>query len=99
MIAAYAIGALDDPVWQVVLKDGTDENFTLLRTPTLDGKQLHLEGILARVPAGYRLVPIHALAGIDFDKADGDDKPKDKDEKPKDKDEKPKDKGDNTKDK
>jgi hypothetical protein len=87
-ISSDDIGSLEDPVWQVALKDGTDENFTLLRKPTIDGQALDLEGILARVPAGYRLVPVHALAGIDFEKVDGDDKPKDKDEKAKDKEEK-----------
>jgi hypothetical protein len=80
-INSDAIGSLEDPVWQVVLKDGTDENFTLIRSPTLDGKKMTLEGILARVPAGYRIVPIHALAGVDFEKLDVEEKPKDKEEK------------------
>jgi hypothetical protein len=80
---ADSVGKTDDFVWQVTLKDGNEDNFTLLTEPTLDGKKLRLEGLLARVPGGYRLVPMHTLYELDFDptKATGDDKPKDKDEK------------------
>ena len=89
-----SVGKTEDFVWQVTLKDGTEDNFTLLTEPTIDNKKLQLEGLLARVPGGYRLVPTHTLYEVDFDpaKAGGDEKPKDKEDKPKDKDDKPKDK-------
>jgi hypothetical protein len=72
---ADAIGSLDDPVWGVTLKDGTEENFTLLRKPTIDGKGMQLEGLLAVVPGGYKLIPVHAMYELDFSaKADADEK-------------------------
>jgi hypothetical protein len=56
--------------WQVVLKDGNDENLSLLRDVTLGDKPAKLIGLLARVPAGYKLFPLHTLAEIRFDTTD-----------------------------
>jgi hypothetical protein len=56
--------------WQVVLKDGNDENLSLLRDVTLGDRPAKLIGILARVPAGYKLFPLHTLAEIRFDTTD-----------------------------
>ncbi len=58
-------GALET-VCEVDLKDGTSESLTVLTTPMLDGKEATLEGLLARVPAGYKLYPIHTIAEVEF---------------------------------
>jgi hypothetical protein len=61
--------------WQVILKDGNDENLSLLREVTLGDKPAELIGLLARVPAGYKLFPLHTLAEIKFDATEDDAKP------------------------
>jgi hypothetical protein len=48
----------------VVLKDGTSQTLTLLPTMPIDGKNAHLEGLLAAVPAGYKLFPIHTIGEL-----------------------------------
>jgi hypothetical protein len=53
--------------WQVILKDGNDENLSLLRTVKLDDKKAELIGLVGRVPAGYKLFPLHTIAEIKFD--------------------------------
>jgi hypothetical protein len=63
--------------WQVRLKDGTEEGWSLLRVIPLDGQDAQLEGFLGRVPAGYKLFPVPTIAEVVFDEADA--KP---DEKP-----------------
>jgi hypothetical protein len=55
--------------WTVTLKDGNEETFTLLDTGELDGKQAKLQGLLAKVPAGWKLFPLHCLGEIDFEVA------------------------------
>ena len=55
--------------WTVTLKDGNEETFTLLETGELDGKQAKLEGLLAKVPAGWKLFPLHCLGEVDFEEA------------------------------
>jgi hypothetical protein len=57
----------DDPVWQVTMKEGGEETLTPLLKPTLDGKPAVLEGLLGRVPAGYKLFPAHTIAEVLFD--------------------------------
>lgn len=53
--------------WQVTLKDGNEETFTLRPAGELDGVQVVFQGFLARVPAGYKLFPAHAVAEIEFE--------------------------------
>ena len=52
--------------WEVALKDGGEETLTLLTKPVLDGKPAALEGLLGRVPAGYKLFPVHTIAEVEF---------------------------------
>lgn len=51
--------------WSVKIKDGEEHTLSLL-THVPDDKQVQLEGLLGRVPAGYRLFPIGLIAEIDF---------------------------------
>ncbi len=60
----------EDKGWQVVMKDGNDENLSLMRKVTLDGKSADLVGLVARVPAGYKFFPLHTVAEIQFDSSD-----------------------------
>jgi hypothetical protein len=79
----------------VTLKDGNSDTLTLLKTITLDGKQATLAGLVGRVPAGYKLFPLHTFTEIQFDEykepkpEKKDDKPEKKDDKPEKKDDKP----------
>lgn len=59
----------DGMAFAVTMKDGNEETFTLLKTVTLDGKPATLEGLLGRVPAGYKLFPLHTLAEVQFEDA------------------------------
>jgi len=65
----------------VTLKDGNSDTLTLLKTITLDGKQATLAGVLGRVPAGYKLFPVHTFTEIQFDEYK-EPKPEKKDDKP-----------------
>jgi hypothetical protein len=56
--------------WQVLLKDGGDEALTLLRVIPLDGKEAQLEGLLGRVPGGYKLFPVLTVGEVVFDSTD-----------------------------
>jgi hypothetical protein len=56
--------------WQVTLKDGGDETLTLLETIPFEGKPARLLGLVGRVPAGYKLFPVSAIAEINFDAED-----------------------------
>jgi hypothetical protein len=62
-------GEGEDVVWMVSLKDGNEENLTLLTTIPLGGKEAVLEGLLGRVPGGYKLFPIHTIGEVEFDPA------------------------------
>ncbi len=73
----------------VTLKDGNSDTLTLLKTITLDGKQATLAGVLGRVPAGYKLFPVHTFTEIQFDEYK-EPKPEKKDDKPEKKDDKDK---------
>ena len=81
-ITCEMVGATSDWVWQVTLPD-EEKTLTLLNKPMIDGKTLELEGLLARVKVGYKLIPLHTIQEIDFDPArvEAEDKPKDKIEK------------------
>jgi hypothetical protein len=50
---------------------GEEQTLTLLPTVTLDGQPAALEGLVARVPAGYKLFPVHTITEVRF----GDKKP------------------------
>jgi hypothetical protein len=68
---------MDGPEWLVTMKDGEETTLTLLKTITLDDKEARLEGLLGRVPGGYRLFPVHTISEIQFD-AKPEAKPEDK---------------------
>ena len=51
--------------WEVTLPDGV-ETLTLITKPTLDGQPAVQEGLLGRVPAGYKLFPVHTVAEVEF---------------------------------
>ena len=55
--------------WTVTLKDGNEETFSLLEMGELEGKQAKLQGLLAKVPAGWKLFPLHCLGEVDFEEA------------------------------
>jgi hypothetical protein len=61
--------------WTVLLKDGTELTLSLLRTITHDGRTMHLEGMVGKAAAGYKLFPLHTFTEIQFDEVKGD-KPK-----------------------
>jgi hypothetical protein len=73
-------GTVGDLSWEVVLKAGDDETLTLLTQVMLDGQMAHLEGLVGRVPAGYRTFPLHLLQEVEFDlkKDEGEVKPEKK---------------------
>src|SRR5262249_41221506 len=52
--------------WGVTLKDGEEETLTLLPKGMIDDKEAVLGGLLGRVPAGYRRVPMDTIAGGQF---------------------------------
>ena len=56
-----------ETVWGLTLKSGDEEMLSLLPQVQLDGKDALLEGLLARVPAGYKLFPVHLMSEIEFD--------------------------------
>jgi len=65
----------DGAEFTVTLKDGAEETLTLLRDVMLDGKPARLEGLMGRVPAGYKLFPLHAVTEIQFDEMKEESKP------------------------
>jgi hypothetical protein len=68
-IVAAEGGDGEDKVWQVTLKDGNDEALTLLQVVQHEGKEMALEGLLGKVPAGYKLFPIHVIGEVEFEPA------------------------------
>jgi hypothetical protein len=58
----------------VTLKGGEEETFTLLKTVTLNDKPAVLEGLLGRVPAGYKLFPLHTITEVEFEEDKAGDK-------------------------
>ncbi|GIW79682.1 MAG: hypothetical protein KatS3mg105_1489 [Gemmatales bacterium] len=51
---------------EVIFADGEELSLTLLKTVTLDDQRLLLEGLLATVPAGYKLFPLHTVTTVQF---------------------------------
>ena len=69
------------PIWNVTLKNGDVETFTLLLRAPLDGKEAQLDGFVAKVPAGYRIIPVNnasLLQEIEFDTTKEAPKPEEK---------------------
>jgi hypothetical protein len=62
----------------VTLKDGQTDTLTLLKTGKLEDKDATLVGLVARVPAGYKLFPIHTVTEIQFDERKEEKKPEKK---------------------
>lgn len=59
--------AADAPEFQITLKDGAEHTLTLLKSIDQDGQKLTLDGLLAMVPGGYKLFPVHTIADVQFD--------------------------------
>ncbi len=57
----------DDTSWQVQMKDGGDETLVLLPAIEIDGRKGTLEGLVGRVPAGWKLFPVLSVSEIVFD--------------------------------
>jgi hypothetical protein len=66
-IKKIATAGAEEGAWQVTLKDGGEETLTLLESIPFEGKQARLAGFVGRVPAGYKLFPVSAIAEITFD--------------------------------
>jgi hypothetical protein len=77
-------GNENDPSWQVTMKAGGDETLTLLHKIPFEGGQASLLGLVGRVPAGYKLFPVAAIAEIKFDATEAKPALKEKDKKDKD---------------
>lgn len=60
-------GEQEGSEFTVTLKDGTEDTLTLLSKTTLDDKEATLVGLVGRVPAGYKLFPLHAVSEVQFD--------------------------------
>ncbi len=61
----------NSPEWTVTSRDGDESTLSLLRTITLDDKPALLDGLVGKVPAGYKLFPLHTISQIQFEeKAD-----------------------------
>jgi hypothetical protein len=60
---------------QVSLADGSEETLTLLKTATLDGKQATLIGLVGKIPAGYKLFPVHTIGELKFEEKKEEKKP------------------------
>jgi hypothetical protein len=56
-----------ETVWGLSMKAGGEESLTLLTNVTLDGKAATLVGFVGRVPAGYKLFPVHIIEEVQFD--------------------------------
>jgi hypothetical protein len=86
-IAKVAVtGNENDPSWQVTTKGGGDETLTLLQKIPYEGGQATLEGLVGRVPAGYKLFPVAAISEITFDATDAKPAPQEKEKKDSEKD-------------
>lgn len=68
------VTAGDEGGWQVSLAEGGEETLTLLETMPFEGKSARLLGFVGRVPIGYKLFPVAAIAEITFDVEDKSDK-------------------------
>ncbi len=63
-------GERDDTTWQVQLKEGGDESLVLLPSIEVDGRKGTLEGLVSRVPVGWKLFPTASVSEIVFDAAE-----------------------------
>lgn len=62
-------GEAEDGIeWGVTLEGGEEETYTLLTKPMIDGKAATLEGLVARVPIGWKLYPVHTISEVQFEK-------------------------------
>jgi hypothetical protein len=59
-------GEADDLTWHVSTKDGEEQTLTLLEKMPLDNKPAQLEGLLGRVPVGFKLFPAATVAEVKF---------------------------------
>ena len=53
--------------FEVTLKSGKQHTLILLKDTSLEGKPARLEGLLGRVPSGYKLFPAHTILEVQFD--------------------------------
>ena len=60
----------DEGGWQVTRKEGEEETLTVRETIPYEGKTARLLGFVGRVPVGYKLFPVSAIAEITFDAED-----------------------------
>jgi hypothetical protein len=58
---------LDNPEFGVTLADGEEETYTLMPKVTIDGRDAILEGLVGRVPAGYKLFPMYTIGEVQFE--------------------------------
>jgi hypothetical protein len=58
---------IDNPEFGVTLADGDEETYTLMPKVTIDGRDAVLEGLVGRVPAGYKLFPMHTIGEVEFE--------------------------------
>ena len=57
----------DEPEWTISIQDGEAQTLTLLKAPPIDDKPATLLGLVGKVPAGYKLFPVHVIGEIQFD--------------------------------
>jgi hypothetical protein len=58
---------LDNPEFAVTLAEGEEETYTLLPKVTIDGRDAVLEGLVGRVPAGWKLFPVYTIGEVQFE--------------------------------
>jgi hypothetical protein len=56
-----------DVKWQVTPKSGDESTYTLIESPTLEGGETKLLGLLGKIPAGYRRFPVKSISAVYFD--------------------------------
>lgn len=52
---------------EVTFKDGGTETLTALNRVKLDGKEASLIGFVGKVPAGWKIYPLHTIVELEFD--------------------------------
>jgi hypothetical protein len=60
---------LENPEFAVTLGDGEEETYTLMPKVTIDGRDAVLEGLVGRVPVGYKLFPVYTISEVQFEDA------------------------------
>jgi hypothetical protein len=66
-LKVHPAAAKDGPECELSFKDGEEQTLTLLRDPTFDTKKAIVEGLVGRVPAGYKIFPLHTIAELVLD--------------------------------